>query len=214
MNLSPVQVNDLGLIPYREAWGCQEDFVAQRIREEIPDTLLLAEHLHVITLGRRAKREHLLASETELARAGVELVETNRGGDITCHGPGQLVAYPIFHIGKLGLTVHRYIRALEGCVIEALKTWDLEGRREKGATGVWIGESKIAAIGIRIRKLVSFHGLALNVNPDLSQYERIIPCGLHGRSVTSLAQLLGPRCPAMPEVKKVLIRAFVKMVSV
>ncbi len=155
--------------------------------------VLLVEHdPPVVTVTRRPEAPgHVLVDETALASRGIELHQTDRGGDVTWHGPGQLVAYPILDLNRLGLRLHEYMRFLEGCVIEVLRDFGIEGHRDPDATGVWVdhprGSRKIAAMGVRVSRWVSMHGLALNVDPDLTQFDVIVPCGLHGRSVTSMA---------------------------
>src|SRR5690606_29440764 len=156
---------------------------------------------------------HVLATPGLLARHGVELVETDRGGDVTYHGPGQLVAYPIVDLNRVGLRLHEYMRALEGAVIAAVAGFGVAGERDPAATGVWVpgavrGESaKLCAMGVRVRRWVSMHGLALNVTTDLSHFGLIVPCGLAGRPVTSLHALLGDRCPPMAEGTAAVVRA-------
>lgn len=170
-------------------------------------TVFLLEHAPpVVTVTRRVGAAgHVLASDALLARQGIERIETDRGGDVTYHGPGQLVAYPILDLQRLGLKVHPYVRWLEQCVIDALAEDGLAGVRDPSATGVWVGaagaaERKIAAIGVRLSRFVSMHGFALNVAPDLAHFELIVPCGLQ-RPVTSLAAELGPRAPSLDAVK-------------
>lgn len=207
---SDLRVLDLGKIGYADALALQreahERLVAGREACE-PMTLFLLEHdPPVVTVTRRVgAAEHVLASDAVLARHGIERVETDRGGDVTYHGPGQLVAYPIMDLQRLGLKVHPYVRWLEQCVIDALSADGLEGMRDATATGVWVGadgapERKIAAIGVRLSRFASLHGFALNVAPDLSHFGLIVPCGLQ-RPVTSMQAELGARCPSMEQVK-------------
>ena len=156
----------------------------------------------VITVTRRPEaRSHLLAGEERLEALGVQVVETDRGGDITYHGPGQLVVYPIVDLRRLGWSLHRYMRELEGAAIDACASFGVEGARDEGATGVWVGEGasarKVCAMGVRVRRWVTMHGLALNVRTDLSHFELIVPCGLAGRAVTSLEKELGEGAPTM-----------------
>lgn len=207
---SDLRVLDLGKIGYADALALQreahERLVAGREARE-PMTLFLLEHdPPVVTVTRRVgAAEHVLASDAVLARHGIERVETDRGGDVTYHGPGQLVAYPIMDLQRLGLKVHPYVRWLEQCVIDALTADGLEGMRDATATGVWVGadgapERKIAAIGVRLSRFASLHGFALNVAPDLAHFGLIVPCGLQ-RPVTSMQAELGARCPSMEQVK-------------
>ena len=170
-----------------------------------PHCLLLVEHPPVITVTRRPGADaHVLADDRTLAAAGVERHETDRGGDVTYHGPGQAVAYPIVDLQRIGSGIHAYIRALEEAVIRTCGRWGVECHREAGATGVWTGlegrRGKIAAIGVRVSRGVAMHGLALNVAPDLAHFGLIVPCGLHGRAVTSLRRELGDRCPGIDDV--------------
>lgn len=200
---------DLGTMAYREAWRRQEE-----AHEEVvaggAERVLLVEHPPVITFGRRGPTPHLLASEQALAEAGVELVCSDRGGDVTFHGPGQLVAYPIVRIADHGLSVGSYVHALERAVIATLGRFGIEGAHaDPKAVGVWLGDGpraeKVCAIGVRIKRGVTLHGLALNVTTDLRYFDLITPCGLAGRGVTSLARLLGERCPAMGDVRLALV---------
>ncbi|CAN5848217.1 lipoyl(octanoyl) transferase LipB [soil metagenome] len=178
--------------------------------------LVLGEHPPVITISaRRGAAAHLLASAAVLAERGVAVEQTDRGGDITYHGPGQLVAYPILDLNALGLRLHDYVRALEDVIIATCAHFGIAARREAGATGVWVGPgagSKIAAIGVRIRHWVSMHGLALNVAPRLEDFDLIVPCGLAGRSVTSMERELGA-APPMHAVKRVLGEEFAALVA-
>jgi lipoyl(octanoyl) transferase len=208
-----LNVRDLGRMPYAEAFALQKDLQRQVIEgrhaQPLPPMfLLLVEHdPPVITMTRRpGTAQHLLAGPEQLADAGVELSPTDRGGDITYHGPGQLVVYPILDLNALGLRLHGYMRLLEQAVIDTLARFGIEGRRDPAATGVWAGDppAKICAMGVRISQWVSMHGLALNVTTDLSHFDLIVPCGLAGRGVTSMGRLLGDGCPPMAKVKGVL----------
>ena len=206
-------VTDLGTMPYRDAWREQE-----RVHEEVvaggPGQLLFVEHPPVITFGRRAGVErNLLASDEQLARLGVEVVQSDRGGDITFHGPGQVVAYPIVRLNDHALSVGGYVRTLERAVIEALGDLGVSARRDDCAVGVWVDDgtgkntlAKVCAIGVRIRRGVSLHGLALNVATDLNYFNLIVPCGLHCRPVTSVRKILGDKAPNTDAVKRVLVR--------
>jgi len=180
-----------GRIPYQDAWQLQRQWAAMRRAGEIADRMLLLEHPAVITLGRNARREHLLSEPSVLAADGIELVETNRGGDVTYHGPGQLVGYPILDLSRIRKDVVWYVRTLEQAMIEALRELGLAPRRRAGMTGVWIGEGKVAAIGIHISRWITTHGFALNVTTDLRTYRHIVPCGIAAYPVTSLQELLG-----------------------
>jgi lipoate-protein ligase B len=172
------------------------------------ERILLVEHPPVITFGRRdGQQRNLLASDEQLHACGVEVVQSDRGGDITFHGPGQVVAYPIVRLNDHRLSVGCYVRALELAAIDTLATFGVGARREDGAVGVWADDAKICAIGVRIRRGISLHGLALNVTTDLRFFELIVPCGLVGRPVTSLQKLLGPTTPVLSDVKHALAAA-------
>jgi lipoyl(octanoyl) transferase len=198
--VKPLLVRWLGTVAYAEGVELQRSLVARRRDDEIPDTLLLLEHRPVITLGRSADPRHVLLDVRELARRGIELHESERGGDVTYHGPGQLVGYPVLALGPQRRDAHRYLRDLEQTLIDAVAAYGVEGGRAEGMTGVWVGERKLAAIGVRLSTgWITSHGFALNVSPDLEAFRAIVPCGLHGRGVVSLAELIG-RTPAMHEV--------------
>ena len=184
------QVYHLGQVPYLDAWALQRQWVELRRAGEIPDRLLLLEHPPVITLGRNARREHLLSSSEVLAAAGIEVVETNRGGDVTFHGPGQLVGYPILDLSPIRKDVVWYVRTLEEAIIRTLHDLGLAAGRRAGMTGVWVGECKVAAIGIHISRWITSHGFALNVETDLGCFRHIVPCGIASHPVTSLEELL------------------------
>lgn len=181
----------LGRTSYRACWELQRDLQKRRAAREIDDVLLLTEHDPVITLGTTANQLHLLASTTTLAREGIDVVATDRGGDITFHGPGQLVGYPILDLTQHRTDLHWYLRRLEAVVIAMLGSWGVRASRLDGLTGVWTGDEKICAIGINVRKWVTCHGFALNVNTDLSSFRHIVPCGISDRGVTSLSTLIG-----------------------
>lgn len=184
-------VEQLGLMDYAEALRVQQEKVAQRKAGAIPDTLLLLEHPHVYTFGRNAKRENLLASAEWLAARGAQVFETNRGGEVTYHGPGQLVGYPVFDLTKHRRDISWYMRSVEEVLIQVARDFGIEAERCPGATGVWVGNNKLAAMGVHISRWVTSHGFALNVNTDLRYFDWIVPCGLRGKGVTSLQQLLG-----------------------
>jgi lipoyl(octanoyl) transferase len=199
------EVRELGRIGYGEALQLQERLVAARKRGEVPDQLLLLEHPHVITLGRNGDMKNLLASEDVLRRAGVEFHPTDRGGDITYHGPGQLVGYPIMDLREWKRDVGAYVRGVEQALIDTLAGYGIAAGRIAGLTGVWTGERKVAAIGVHISRWVTSHGFALNVRTDLSYFEYIVPCGLT-KPVTSMAQL-GVRA-SVEEVGRAFARHF------
>ncbi len=186
-----------GLIGYPEALDLQAGLVEQRRRGAIPDTLLLLQHPHVITLGSGSRAEHVLMSPGELAARRIGVHRAGRGGDVTYHGPGQLVGYPILDLKPDRRDLHAYLRSLERVLVGALRTFGLEGRRDPAGTGVWVGGAKVAAIGIRVSSgWITSHGFALNADPDLSCFDAIVPCGLHGREVTSVSRLLGRKVRA------------------
>lgn len=177
---------------YPEALELQAALVERRRAGEIPDTLLLLEHPHVITLGSAGGRSHLRVPPGELAARGVGVYEAGRGGDVTYHGPGQLVGYPILDLKPDRKDLHAYLRSLERALIGALRAFGIEGERDESATGVWAGGAKVAAIGIRVSSgWITSHGFALNASTDLSRFDAIVPCGLRGRRVTSVSRLLG-----------------------
>jgi lipoyl(octanoyl) transferase len=210
-------VIDLGRVSYSNAYQIQlahheEVLAARDSGTPDPGRILLVEHDPVITISRRAgAAAHLLATAAQLERAGVAVAETDRGGDITYHGPGQLVVYPILDLNFYQLGLHAYMRLLEQTVIDTLAGFGVAGERDPTATGVWVRPregppdgpaAKIAAMGVRVRRWVSMHGLSLNVAPDLRHFDLIVPCGLAGRGVTSLEAELAPDCPSMPQAKE------------
>ena len=182
---------DLGTMGYAEALERQRALVEHRKRGEIPDQLLLLEHPHVITMGRNGKPDHVLAGEEHLRRAGAAFFPTDRGGDATYHGPGQLVGYPILDLREWNRDVVAYLRALEEALIGAVSEFGIPAGRVEGLTGVWVNGAKIAAIGVHISRWITSHGFALNRSTDLSWFQYIVPCGLAGRPVTSMQQVLG-----------------------
>lgn len=186
-----LEVQWLGLVSYQTAWDLQNTLVRQRKAGEICDRLLLLEHPPVYTIGRKGSTEHLLGTAEEIAAIGATVVHVDRGGDITYHGPGQLVGYPILQLAGERRDAHRYLRDLEDVLIRVLEDFGLPAGRREGATGVWIEDRKIASIGVRLSSWVTNHGFALNVSPDLSHFGLIVPCGLHGISITSMSAELG-----------------------
>ncbi len=200
-------LHQLGRMEYTAAWERQRQLARARSSGQIGDTLLLVEHPPTITLGNKARHDHILVSPDELARRGVAVVQSDRGGEVTYHAPGQLVAYPIFKLSQHGSDVGRYVRNLEESVIRLLADYGLSGERVPGLTGVWVrnGAAKICAIGVKLSASgVTTHGLALNVDPDLSGFNLIVPCGIRDRGVTSLAAELGA-APPLAEVAERLI---------
>jgi lipoyl(octanoyl) transferase len=188
----PLGVGRLGTMPYGEALTLQRALVVERQADRIDDTLILVEHPHVLTLGVRGDgRSHVLATPETLAARHIEIFEAGRGGDITYHGPGQLVGYPIVSLKPDRCDVHRYVRDLEEVLIRVAADYGIAAGRVDGLTGVWVGREKLAAIGVRIARWVTSHGFALNVTTDLECFNLIVPCGIADRGVTSLARLLG-----------------------
>ena len=205
----PLTVRRLGLVEYQDGLDLQRELVEQRKRGDIGDQLLLLEHPHVITLGVRTRsdRSHILESDEALEAQGVAVFETGRGGDVTYHGPGQLVGYPILDLKPDRCDVHKYVRDLEEVLIQAVGRFGIAAGRTVGLTGIWAGPEKLAAIGVRISRWVTSHGFALNVNTDLSRFGLIVPCGITDKGVTSMERLLGRRVP-MDEVETAVTEAF------
>jgi lipoyl(octanoyl) transferase len=204
-----LEVRRLGIVSYAEGLDLQKRLVEQRKIGEIPDHLLLLQHPPVITLGVKTRndRSHVLATPQMLEEQGVEIFETGRGGDVTYHGPGQLVGYPILDLKPDRCDVHQYVRDLEEVLIRTAAAFGVVAGRTEGLTGAWVGNEKLAAIGVRIARWVTSHGFAFNVSTDLSHFALIVPCGIADRGVTSLEKLLG-RAVAMDEVESAAIRAF------
>ena len=188
--MRPLEILDLGRMRYSDALVVQQRLVEERKRGDGVDTLLFVEHPHVVTLGRNAKEQHVLASEEILARSGIELYETDRGGDVTYHGPGQIVGYPILDLREWKRDVHAYFSGVEQALIDALATFRIYGRRvaQRGYEGVWVDGAKIAAIGVHISRWITSHGFALNLETDLSYFQYIVPCGL-AKPVCSLRSI-------------------------
>ena len=201
---------DLGKSHYNDAWKLQKRLQSQRISGQIDDQLLLVEHFPVYTLGKNTPKEHLLTKESD----NISIIQTDRGGDITFHGPGQLVGYPILDLNQYKRSITWYMRELEQLIIDVLKEYDINAERKEGLTGVWVKGKKIAALGVRISKWVTMHGFSLNINPDLKYYQGIIPCGITEYGVTSMADLLGNDVPDMSEIKDTLVKHFIAIFSV
>ena len=188
-----LEVRRLGTASYGEGLELQHRLTEERRQEQIPDVLLLLQHPHVLTLGARGDggRSHILATPARLSELGVTVFETGRGGDVTYHGPGQLVGYPVLDLRPDRCDVHKYVRDVEQVLIRTLSDYGVQAGRIKGLTGVWVGHEKIAAIGIRISRWITSHGFAFNVSTDLDYFRLIVPCGISDRGVTSLEKLLG-----------------------
>ena len=201
------QIIHLYLVEYGDASRFQRELADARGRGLIPDTLVLLEHPPVLTLGRRANRENVLFSEEQLRQRGIALYQSSRGGDVTYHGPGQLVGYPILGLRDLGIGAAAYVHTLEATLIDLLHAFGVEGRTDPDYIGVWVGRQKVAAIGVAISGGVTMHGFALNVDPDLSHFQLINPCGITDRGVTSLSRVIG-RDFSVDEVRPLLIESF------
>lgn len=232
--MHPCRLIDAGLVPYQEAWAWQRRLIAERSAGHGQDTLLLLEHPPTITLGRAARREHILIADGEREHRGVALVESDRGGDVTYHAPGQIVGYPILKLVHYGGSVIRYVRNLEEVIIQVLALYGVSGRRVDGLTGVWVEHAypeatvhqnislappsrlaKVAAIGVKLSASgITSHGFALNVAPDLHGFAQIVPCGIQEHSVTSLEQLLGAAAPSLNEVKAHIVTCFAQVFGI
>ncbi|MEO6796877.1 MAG: lipoyl(octanoyl) transferase LipB [Candidatus Dormibacter sp.] len=193
----------LGLVPYEEAWQLQNRLAEDRAAGRIPDTLVLLQHPHTYTIGRRGTRDHVYLTEAELTERGITCLEVDRGGDVTYHGPGQLVGYPILDLGA-NPDVGAYLRALEETLIEVLAQFRISAGRMEQYTGVWIGDEKIAAIGVKLARGITTHGFALNVTTDLELFTHILPCGIPDKGVTSMERQLG-HAPPMAAVEEAVI---------
>ena len=203
-----LSIQDLGKDqPYADVLALQEQKHAARCNGTVPDTLMLLEHRRVYTLGRSAEANNILYSQETLQETGIERVETSRGGDVTYHGPGQLVGYPIIHLSETNLKVIEYVAALEETLIQALAGFGIHAGRDARNRGVWVGNNKLAAIGIRVSHYVTMHGFALNVNTRLGDYCGIVSCGLQDAGVTSMSKLLGKPVD-MQDVKQAVISSF------
>lgn len=213
MSTVRVQAVRLGRTDYLEALALQRSLHARRKDGACEDTLLLTEHEPVLTLGRAADERFLRVPVAVLAKQGIALVRTERGGDVTYHGPGQLIAYPILDLRQHGRDVHLFVRRLEETALRLLRAYGLEGRRLPGTPGVWVGEEKIASVGVFVSRWVSMHGIAINVSPSLAHFELIHPCGLVGLRMTSVEALCGP-APPMDEAIDVYAAAFAEVFGV
>ncbi len=204
-----IEIRRLGVVPYADGLELQRQVVERRKAGEIADQLLLLEHPPVITLGVKTRndRSHVVATEEALVEEGIEIFESGRGGDVTYHGPGQLVGYPILDLRPDRCDVHRYVRDLEDVLIRTAAAFGITAARATGLTGAWVGDEKLAAIGVRIARWVTSHGFALNVSTNLSHFGLIVPCGISDKGVTSMEKLLGRPVP-MPAVEDAVIDAF------
>jgi lipoyl(octanoyl) transferase len=213
LSLSECRYQWLGQVDYQAAWDIQKNLIEARASDEGKDSLLFLEHPPTYTLGRGGDQTHLLVPEERLRELGAVLHRVDRGGDITFHGPGQLVGYPILDLNRLGISVIGYVRGLEEVLIRALSVFGVDGARIEGFPGVWVGKEKVAAIGVKVnaRKITS-HGFALNVDNDLGYFSHIVPCGLKGKGVTSLARLKGEDI-RVSDVLKEVVQAFGEVFS-
>ncbi|MEX2270776.1 MAG: lipoyl(octanoyl) transferase LipB [Vicinamibacterales bacterium] len=204
-----LETRRLGTVGYQDALDLQAQLVEERRRGQIPDLLLFLEHPPVITLGvkTRNNRTNIVATDAQLMESGVAVFETGRGGDVTYHGPGQLVGYPIFDLNPDRRDVHRYVRDIEQALIDAVAAFGISADRVEGLTGIWAGNDKLAAIGVRISRWITSHGFALNVSTNLAHFDLIVPCGIQGRGVTSIEQLVGHPVP-MADVETAVEAAF------
>jgi lipoyl(octanoyl) transferase len=206
--MKPLDVRRLGVVSYAEGLALQRALVEERRANRIPDTLLLLQHPHVITVGvKKEGRRHIIARPEQLVAHRVDVFDTGRGGDVTYHGPGQIVGYPILDLNPDRRDVHQYVRDLEEVMIRVCAAYGLGAGRVKGMSGAWIGDAKIGAIGVRISRWITSHGFAFNVTTDLEFFNLIVPCGINDRGVTSLASALG-LAPAISEVEDHFVRHF------
>lgn len=205
--LQSLLVSDIGRTHYEDAWTLQQKLWELRHAGMIGDVLLINEHEHVYTLGKSGDENHLLASVEELKAAGTEVFHIDRGGDVTYHGPGQIVGYPILDLHHYFLDIHRYLRSIEDVLIRVLEDFGIKAGREDGMTGVWVDGEKIAAIGVKVSRWITMHGFALNVNTNLSKFNRIIPCGIFHKGVTSMEKIVGKKIE-MESVRKILVDSF------
>jgi lipoyl(octanoyl) transferase len=209
--MKTLEVRRLGLVPYADGLELQRRLVDERKADRIPDTLLLLQHPHVLTIGvKKDGRGHILATPDRLAALHVDVFETGRGGDVTYHGPGQLVGYPIVDLNPDRRDVHQYVRDLEEVMIGVCADYGLEAGRVRGLSGAWLGEEKIGAIGVRISRWITSHGFAFNVTTDIDFFNLIVPCGISDKGVTSLAARLG-RTPPIPEVEDRFVDHFARV---
>ena len=206
--MTPFEVRRLGLVPYADGLELQRALVEDRKADRIPDTLLLLQHPHVVTVGvKKDGRSHIIASPQQLEARGVEVFETGRGGDVTYHGPGQIVGYPIIDLNPDRRDVHRYVRDLEEVMIRVCADYGVAAGRSPGFSGAWVNNAKIGAIGVRISRWVTSHGFAFNVTTDVDFFDLIVPCGIADRGVTSLAKEIG-RTPHISEVEDRFVAHF------
>jgi len=192
---------DLGLIRYAPAFAIQERILEARLAGQLAPTVIVQENLPIFTIGRSGSRANILSTPEDLARRGIEVLEVNRGGDVTYHGPGQLIVSPLLYLGDIGLNANQYLHRLEDVVIELLAGYDIQAGKKEGHPGVWRQAAKIAAVGIAVKHGCTFHGFSLNLDPDLAAFDLINPCGVRQMPVTSIRQVLGNLSPTMEQIK-------------
>jgi lipoate-protein ligase B len=213
MNKHRGYIIDIDLMEYGRAWDLQREIVAAKVKSDFPDILILLEHSPVLTLGRRGNREHISASPEDLAAEGIQVYHVERGGEVTYHGPGQIVGYPILNLKHWRRDVSWYISSLEEVLIRTLRDFGIEGTRNSLNRGVWVGDCKIASIGVAITRWVTYHGFSVNVSPKMNHFQLITPCGLKGIEITSLRRLLG-RKPHRRRVRDSIYRHFQEIFDV
>lgn len=203
---------DLGLIRYAPAFDIQEKILQARLDGKLTSTVILQENLPIFTIGRSGSRDNILATRADLVKRGIEVLEVNRGGDVTYHGPGQLIVSPLIYLGDIDLNANQYLHRLEDVLIELLAGYNIQAGKKEGHPGVWREEAKIAAVGIAVKHGYTFHGFSLNHNPDLAAFNLINPCGVSQMPVTSIRQILGQSSPPMAQIKtrlrKILHKSF------
>jgi lipoate-protein ligase B len=200
-------VHNYGILPYKDAWDLQKRLVSERFEGKTADALLLLEHNHVITYGKNSDVSNLLVDTLGLKKLGIELIHTDRGGDITYHGPGQLIVYPIINLRNYQTSIKWYIHKLEQVIISSLKDFGIDSERLDKYPGVWVNNRKIASIGVRISRWITSHGIALNVNTDLEYFKLIAPCGIKDKDVTSMGKILGCEIP-LETIKDIIVKKF------
>lgn len=211
--MSKIFYIDLGLTDYNNTWQLQKQIHKYKLLNKSEDVLIANQHNHVYTLGKSGDRNHLLIDTPSLNSRGISYYEIDRGGDLTYHGPGQLVCYPIFDLNNYYLDTHKYLRDLEEVIVLTLKHYGIVSHKDEEFTGVWVGEEKICAIGIKVSRWVTMHGLAFNINNELAYFDNIIPCGIFHKGVTSMKRLLGKEID-FEEVKNLVLKNFEKVFSV
>ncbi len=213
MKSKTVKLLSLGITDFYDIWNLQKEIFSLRKENQIEDVLILTEHNSVYTIGKNGSETHLLANESELKIDGINTYNIDRGGDITFHGIGQIVGYPILNLENYYLDIHKYLRDIEEVIILTLKYFDIQGKKDSDFTGVWVEGNKIAAIGIKVKSWITMHGFALNVNTNLNHFEKIIPCGIFHKGVTSIEKVLNKKIN-LSEVQKKLVENFSRVFNV